>query len=64
MNIKEGDGDHNQKLEERIQTLLQLNEQLSNELETQVTLREKTELAFSTQSELVRTKEGLISNQR
>lgn len=47
----------------KINELLQKNEILKKELEAQVNVTKMTELAFSTQSELVKTKEELIRNQ-
>ena len=54
----------NRKLEKEFAKSLRLNEDLRNELKTQVTITKKTEPAFNTQTELVATKEELIKNQR
>ena len=54
----------NRKLEKELAKSLRLNENLRNELRTQVTITKQTVLAFNTQTELVETKEELIKNQR
>ena len=54
----------NRKLEKELAKSLRLNEDLRNELRTQVTITKKTGLAFNTQTELAETKEELIKNQR
>ena len=56
--------DSNQKLEEKITESLQLNEVLRKEVDTRLTITKKTELSFNNQSELVKTKEEVITNQR
>ena len=62
--LKKLNVDHDQRLEERVMELLHLNEVLRKEVDAQITITKKAEESFSTQYELVKTKEELIQNQK